>query len=85
MEEILVPEILQGTGIGVLISGSGYIFIQGIGSAFHHVREVYPSPESNPEIATLLFIISVKDRDHMARVLRKLRRNPNVLRVHRVG
>ena len=28
--------------------------------------------------------ISVHDRDHMATVLRRLRRNPDVLRVHRV-
>ena len=41
-------------------------------------------PEANPEISTLLFNISVTNRDHMARVLRKLRRNPKVVRVHRV-
>ena len=40
--------------------------------------------ETNPEVATLLFIISVKDRDHMARVMRRLRRNANVLRVSRI-
>jgi len=33
----------------------------------------------------LLFNISVKDRDHMARVMRRLRRNSNVIRVQRVG
>jgi (p)ppGpp synthase/HD superfamily hydrolase len=31
-----------------------------------------------------LFTISVKNRDHMATVLRRLRRNPDVMRVHRV-
>ncbi|MBT8071765.1 MAG: hypothetical protein KJO80_15125, partial [Gammaproteobacteria bacterium] len=41
-------------------------------------------PEANPETATLLFIISVKDRDHMARVMRRLRRNRNVIRVSRI-
>ena len=40
--------------------------------------------ETNPEVATLLFTISVKDRDHMARVMRRLRRNANVLRVSRI-
>jgi (p)ppGpp synthase/HD superfamily hydrolase len=32
----------------------------------------------------LLFTISVKDRDHMARVMRRLRRNRNVMRVSRI-
>ena len=41
-------------------------------------------PETNPETATLLFTISVKDRNHMARVMRRLRRNSNVLRVSRI-
>lgn len=47
--------------------------------------ETISQPEANPETATLLFNISVKDRDHMARVLRRLRRNSNVIRVHRIG
>jgi guanosine-3',5'-bis(diphosphate) 3'-pyrophosphohydrolase len=55
-----------------------------IGEAGSNIETV-AQPEANPEISTLLFNISVKDRDHMARVLRKLRRNPNVVRVHRVG
>ena len=46
--------------------------------------ETVAQPEANPEISTLLFNISVTNRDHMARVLRKLRRNPKVVRVHRV-
>ena len=41
--------------------------------------------ETNPETATLLFTISVKDRNHMARVMRRLRRNGNVLRVSRIN
>jgi (p)ppGpp synthase/HD superfamily hydrolase len=40
--------------------------------------------ESNPETSTLLFNISVENRDHMARVLRRLRRNSKVLRVTRL-
>jgi len=42
-------------------------------------------PDSNPETATLLFTISVNDRDHMARVMRRLRRNRNVMRVTRLN
>jgi guanosine-3',5'-bis(diphosphate) 3'-pyrophosphohydrolase len=40
--------------------------------------------ESKPETSALLFNISVESRDHMARVLRRLRRNSKVLRVTRV-
>ncbi|MDT8322339.1 MAG: ACT domain-containing protein, partial [Xanthomonadales bacterium] len=47
--------------------------------------ETISQPEANPETATLLLNISVKDRDHMARVLRRLRRNSNVIRVQRSG
>ena len=54
-----------------------------IGQAGSNIETV-SQPESNPEVSTLLFTISVHDRDHMATVLRRLRRNPNVLRVHRV-
>lgn len=55
-----------------------------IGQAGSNIETV-AQPEANPEIATLLFTISVRDRDHMARVLRRLRRNSNVIHVHRVG
>ena len=54
-----------------------------IGQAGSNIETV-SQPESNPEVSTLLFTISVHDRDQMATVLRRLRRNPNVLRVHRV-
>ncbi|MBT8040885.1 MAG: bifunctional (p)ppGpp synthetase/guanosine-3',5'-bis(diphosphate) 3'-pyrophosphohydrolase [Xanthomonadales bacterium] len=54
-----------------------------IGQAGSNIETV-AQPESNPEVSTLLFTISVRDRDQMAIVLRRLRRNPNVLRVHRV-
>jgi guanosine-3',5'-bis(diphosphate) 3'-pyrophosphohydrolase len=47
--------------------------------------EKIEQPDSNPESATLLFTISVEDRDHMARVMRRLRRNRNVLKVTRIN
>jgi len=53
-----------------------------IGEAGSNI-ETIEQPEANPETATLLFELSVSDRDHMARVMRRLRRNPNVLKVHR--
>ncbi len=46
--------------------------------------EKVEQPEANPETATLMFVISVRDRDHMARVMRRLRRNRKVLKVSRV-
>jgi (p)ppGpp synthase/HD superfamily hydrolase len=55
-----------------------------IGEADSNIERV-AQPDANPETATLLFTISVRDRDHMASVLRRLRRNSNVLRVNRVG
>jgi len=39
--------------------------------------------DSNPETATMFFNVSVDSRDHMARVLRRLRRNSKVIRVIR--
>ena len=39
--------------------------------------------DSNPETATMFFNVSVSNRDHMARVLRRLRRNSKVIRVIR--
>jgi len=41
--------------------------------------------DTNPETATLLFTLTVHDRDHMARVMRRLRRNRNVIRVSRLN
>jgi guanosine-3',5'-bis(diphosphate) 3'-pyrophosphohydrolase len=55
-----------------------------IGEADSNIERV-AQPEANPETATLLFTISVRNRDHMARVLRRLRRNNHVVRVSRVG
>jgi len=40
--------------------------------------------DSNPETATMFFNVSVNNRDHMARVLRRLRRNSKVIRVIRL-
>jgi guanosine-3',5'-bis(diphosphate) 3'-pyrophosphohydrolase len=55
-----------------------------IGEADSNIERV-SQPDANPETATLLFTLSVRNRDHMASVLRRLRRNSNVLRVSRVG
>ncbi len=63
---------------GVLANISG-----SIGEAGSNIEKI-EQPEANLEIAALLFTISVKDRDHMARVMRRLRRNRNVVRVSRI-
>jgi guanosine-3',5'-bis(diphosphate) 3'-pyrophosphohydrolase len=55
-----------------------------IGEADSNIERV-AQPEANPETATLLFTLSVRNRDHMARVLQRLRRNPHVIRVSRSG
>ncbi len=55
-----------------------------IGQAGSNIEKV-EQPEANPEAATLLFTISVHDRDHMARVMRRLRRNKNVIKVSRIN
>jgi guanosine-3',5'-bis(diphosphate) 3'-pyrophosphohydrolase len=54
-----------------------------IGEAGSNIEKI-EQPESNREIARLLFTISVRDRDHMAHVMRRLRRNRNVVRVSRI-
>jgi len=54
-----------------------------IGEVGSNIEKI-EQPEANPETATLLLTISVKDRDHMARVMRRLRRNRNVTRVSRI-
>ena len=71
-------QILAKNGPGVLANIS-----TSIGEAGSNIEKI-EQPEANPEIATLLFTISVKDRDHMARVMRRLRRNRNVTRVSRI-
>ena len=46
--------------------------------------EKVQQPEANPDTAILTFNILVRDRDHMAKVIRRLRRNSSVLRVTRL-
>ncbi|MCF6225181.1 MAG: bifunctional (p)ppGpp synthetase/guanosine-3',5'-bis(diphosphate) 3'-pyrophosphohydrolase [Xanthomonadales bacterium] len=53
-----------------------------IGDAGANIEKVQQS-ETNPDTATLLFHVLVQDRNHMAKVIRRLRRNANVLRVTR--
>ena len=53
-----------------------------IGEADSNIEKVSIT-ESNPETSALLFNISVESRDHMARVLRRLKRNSKVIRVVR--
>jgi len=55
-----------------------------IGEAESNIERV-AQPEANPETATLLFTLSVRNRDHLASLLRRLRRNSHVLRVSRIG
>ncbi len=54
-----------------------------IGEADSNIEAISQS-DANPETATLQLTLSVNDRDHMARVMRRLRRNANVIRVNRV-
>jgi len=72
-------KILAKNVPGVLANISASI--GNVGSNIERVEQ----PETNPEAANLLFTISVADRDHMARVMRRLRRNHNVIRVSRIG
>lgn len=55
-----------------------------IGEASSNIEKV-EQPESNPETATLVFTVSVTDRDHMARLMRRVKRNRDVIRVSRVS
>lgn len=55
-----------------------------IGEAGSNIEKV-EQPETNPETATLLFTVSVHDRNHMARVMKRLKRNSNVFRISRVN
>ncbi len=55
-----------------------------IGEAGSNIEKV-EQPETNPETAVLLFTISVHDRDHMARVIRRLKRNKTVIKVSRIN
>jgi guanosine-3',5'-bis(diphosphate) 3'-pyrophosphohydrolase len=71
--------ILARNNPGVLANISSSV--SEVGSNIEKVEQT----DTNPETATLMFNVTVKDRDHMARVMRRLRRNRNVIRVSRVG
>jgi RelA/SpoT family (p)ppGpp synthetase len=75
----LAVKIVANNTPGVLASVSA-----SIGEAGGNI-ETISQQDSNPETATLMFTVAVKDRDHMARVLRRLRRNSKVIRVGRVS
>ncbi len=62
---------------GVLSSVSASI--GNAGTNIEHVRQ--PSDESTS--ATLIFLLNVRDRDQLARVIQRLRHNPNVVKVAR--
>ena len=54
-----------------------------IGDARGNIERV-DQPESDLESAVLNFLVAVDDRDHMARILRRVRRNKHVIRIARV-
>ena len=54
-----------------------------IGDARGNIERV-EQPESDLESAVLNFLVAVDDRDHMARILRRVRRNKHVIRIARV-
>ena len=70
-------KILANNTPGVLANISA-----SIAAAGSNIEKVVMT-ESNPETATMLFNLSVENRDHMARVLRRLKRNSKVIRVSR--
>jgi guanosine-3',5'-bis(diphosphate) 3'-pyrophosphohydrolase len=70
---------LVGNGKGVLAQVAS-----AISSAEADIRHLDMGPETATETAELRLLLSVRDRVHLADVLRTLRRNPVVLRVARV-
>ena len=70
---------LVGNGKGVLAQVAS-----AISAAEADIRHLDMGPESAAETAELRLLLSVRDRVHLADVLRTLRRNPAVLRVWRV-
>jgi len=70
-------KLLTINGPGVLASVS--TTLGQVGANIDRVEQ----KESTRETATLMFVISVTDRTQLARVMRRLRRNPNVMRVSR--
>ncbi len=75
----VILRVITKNNPGVLASISA-----SIGEANSNIERV-EQPESNPETATLIFTLTVDDRDHMARVMRRVKRNRNVIRVTRVS
>ncbi len=74
----VILRIITQNNPGVLASISA-----SIGEARSNIEKV-EQPESNPETATLLFTVSVTDRDHVARLMRRVKRNKDVIRVSRI-
>ena len=70
---------LVGNGKGVLAQVAS-----AISSAEADIRHLDMGPETAAETAELRLLLSVRDRVHLADVLRTVRRNPVVLRVWRV-
>jgi GTP pyrophosphokinase/guanosine-3',5'-bis(diphosphate) 3'-pyrophosphohydrolase len=70
---------LVGNGKGVLAQVAS-----AISAAEADIRHLDMGPENAAETAELRLLLSVRDRLHLADVLRALRRNPVVLRVWRV-
>jgi len=70
-------KLLTVNGPGVLASVS--TTLSQVGANIERVEQ----KEANRETATLFFVLSVTDRVQLARVMRRLKRNPNVIRVSR--
>jgi GTP pyrophosphokinase/guanosine-3',5'-bis(diphosphate) 3'-pyrophosphohydrolase len=70
---------LVGNGKGVLAQVAS-----AISAAEADIRHLDMGPENATETAELRLLLSVRDRVHLADVLRTLRRNPVVLRVWRI-
>jgi GTP pyrophosphokinase/guanosine-3',5'-bis(diphosphate) 3'-pyrophosphohydrolase len=75
------------TGVMLLVSNGKGVLAQvasAIAAAEADIRHLDMGPETAAETAELRLLLSVRDRVHLADVLRTLRRNPVVLRVWRV-
>ncbi|AKS40645.1 RelA/SpoT family protein [Wenzhouxiangella marina] len=70
-------KLLTVNGPGVLASVS--TTLSQVGANIERVEQ----KDANQETATLFFVLSVTDRVQLARVMRRLKRNPNVIRVSR--
>jgi len=70
-------KLLTINGPGVLASVSSTL--SQVGANIERVEQ----KDANLETATLFFVLSVTDRVQLARVMRRLKRNPNVIRVTR--